>query len=178
MPDVSLGLAGSFAHGRVIQELYAPDDPAVGAGFSYQVPGSYWERPTSLTFLLTIENAEDPPQPNLIFADGDGVTVAAIDPSFAVGYVTSQFTYLSNIATAPATQGVFTTLLPLPSFFMQPTWTMTFALNSDSEEDAVTGIRYYRERFITGPGGYEIGVQRDETDERTILLGKLADLLS
>ena len=50
----------------------------------------------------------------------------------------------------------------LPPVYMQPTWQLVITPQGTIDATAVTQIRYYRERFITGPGGYEIGRTLDE----------------
>ena len=177
MTDVSLGLAGSFAHGRVISELLAPDDLAAGVAFTYPVTGSYWERPVALSFLITTGGDDSVTDVQVAYNDADGfpiVTVEtgpAIDASSGAGY-----TFAAS-QTSPAYWSNSLVNAPLPPILLQPTWSVAVVVIGTWTEGVMSQIRFYRERFITGPGGYEIGVQQDEQSNEQ-LLQKLADRLA
>lgn len=163
MPDVSLGLAGSFGHGRVITELLSPDDPAAGDNWSYQLDGSYWERPVSLTFTLVADDTEGDRFVQLKYFDSNQQAIAvsyAVAAQAANAIVT--YSFLPNIS-QPVAVVDSQALAPLPVMFLQPTWIVNVVIDGADAGDEIVNIRYYRERFITGPGGYEIGVQQNET---------------
>lgn len=178
MPDVSLGLAGSFSHGRVITELLELPDPDVATGYIYTVDGSYWERPVALTFQYTPGSPITGALAALQVLDGSGAPVANVPtPTIASLSTDTPYTFLPGVSVASASNGVGV-LAQLPPLFMQPTWSLQFLILNGDPGDQLTLGRYYRERFITGPGGYEIGVQQDVTDPNEELLRKLTDLLS
>lgn len=177
MTDVSLGLAGSFAHGRVISELLAPDDLAAGVPFTYPLTGSYWERPVSLSFVLSAGDDDTVTDVQVQYLDGNGIPIVTVETGPAVDAGTS-----ASYSFASTFFGLTTWMNDvvngaLPPILLQPTWSVAVAVIGDWTEGAMSAIRFYRERFITGPGGYEIGVQQDEQSNEQ-LLQKLADRLA
>lgn len=157
MPEVTLGLANGFSHGRVISEASPVTSPAAGAGFTITVNSRYWERASSLAFRLVSDGNAANRQVRLTVNDGDGVPLASI-PTAAVqaASLTRDYYFLPNVnAASGPVDGVF--LSPLPIFFLQPTWTLVVSIASVQATDQVSLIRWNRDRFITGPGGYEIG---------------------
>lgn len=177
MTEVSLGLAGSFAHGRVISELLAPDDLAAGSTFVYQLTGAYWERPVSLTFTLSAGDDDAVTDVQVQYLDADGIPIGIVETGPALDASTSaQYSFFAS-QTAPAFWSNDVVNAPLPPLLLQPTWQVAVSVLGDWSEGQMTAIRFYRERFITGPGGYEIGVQQDEQSNEQ-LLQKLADRLA
>lgn len=177
MTDVSLGLAGSFAHGRVISELLAPDDLAAGVPFAYPLTGSYWERPVSLSFVLSAGADDTVTDVQVLYTDGNGIPIVTVETGPALDASTSAaYSFLAS-QTAPAFWSNDVVNAPLPPILLQPTWNLTVSVVGGWTEGQFTDVRFYRERFITGPGGYEIGVQQDEQSNEQ-LLQKLADRLA
>ena len=163
MPEVTLGLFAPIGHGRGFSELYAVPNPAVNAGFTYTVDGGYWERLASLSFhLLTDSNAANR-QVTLTFKDPSGAVLASISPaSVQAATLAYDYTFLPNIQT-PQTVAGLGLLSPLYAALLQPQWTAVVTIGAKQVGDQVSNIRVYRERFITGPGGFEIGQTLQET---------------
>ena len=177
MPDVSLGLAGPFAHGRVISELYAPDDLAACVPFVYPVQGSYWERPVALTFVLSAGADDTVTDVQLVIADGSGVSVLVVETGPALDASTSATYSFSASFFGLTSWSNDVVNAALPSILMQPSWSLTVNPVGGWTEGNFASVRFYRERFVTGPGGYEIGVQQDEPSSEN-LLQMLADRLA
>lgn len=162
MAQVSLGLAGSFSHGRVITELLQADDPAVGEPFVYVLPGDYWERPVSLAFnvLAGVDDAVTDVQ--VFYLDETGANVVLIETGPAIDANTSAAYSLFSAWSGASSWSNSVVNAALPPMYLQPTWTLGIQVDGTFSEGQITSVRYYRERFITGPGGYEIGRTLDE----------------
>lgn len=166
MPEVTLGLAGPFSHGRVISEISSVTSPAAGAGFSITVSPKYWERGLSLAFQLVTDATDISRFPILTVKDQEGVIVWATSPPGGPGQsATGQFTFAPDTAAAGlSANGYFIGLFP--EFFLIPTWTVNITVANIASGDQISNIRWYRERFITGHGGYEIGTTFYESDDQ------------
>lgn len=177
MTDVSLGLAGSFAHGRVISELLAPDDLAAGVPFTYALTGSYWERPVALSFNLSAGADDEVTDVQVVYLDWNGIPIVTVETGPALdANSNANYSFLAS-QTSPAFWSNGVVNAPLPPLLLQPTWSVAVQVEGGWTEGAITGLRFYRERFITGPGGYEIGVQQEEMSNEN-LLQQLADRLA
>jgi len=177
VPDVSLGLAGPFAHGRVISELLAPDDLAAGVQFVYNVTGSYWERPVSLSFNISAGADDSLGDVQVAYYDSNAVPIVTVETGPAVDPNSSAtYSFLASWTGAAAWSNG-TVNAALPPILLQPSWSVQVVTKGGWSEGAISGVRFYRERFVTGPGGYEIGVQQDEPSSEN-LLQMLADRLS
>ena len=177
MPDVSLGLAGPFAHGRVISELYAPDDAAAGVAFSYPVTGGYWERPVSLSFVLSAGTDDSVADVQVLYLDYNGIPVVTVETGPALAANTAAYYSLFSSWTGASAWSNNTVNAALPPILLQPSWTLQVVVNGGWSEGSMSAVRFYRERFVTGPGGYEIGVQQDEPSSEN-LLQMLSDRLA
>ena len=177
MPDVSLGLSLGITHGRVITELDSPDDLAAGDAYTYSVGGGYWELPRSLTMTIGAGEDDTVTDVQLSYLDGSGSPVATLTTGAAIDAdSTAVYSFLWNWQVASSwSAGVLNAALP--PLLLQPMWSIVVQPVGGWTEGVISDIRYYRERFITGPGGYEIGVQQDE-DSTENLLQRLADRLS
>lgn len=165
MAEVSLGLSLGITHGRVITELDRPDDLAAGVPYTYVVQGGYWELPRALTFNLGTGADDTVTDVQLAYLDDTGNPVAVVDTGAAIDASSSVlYSFLWNWSGAAAWSND-TVNAALPPLLLQPMWTIEILVTGGWSEGAITGIRFYRERFITGPGGYEIGVQWDEDAE-------------
>jgi len=159
MVQVVRGLTSAFQHGRAFTQRLAPAAPAAGAGFTIPIQSPYWERWQVVTFTLTSSNQAANRLVTLSVLDSDG-TVIGYSPATAVQTASHAvlYSFLANIASQ-----VYTTntsfLLPLPSFFLQPGWQVQVAIANVQTNDQVSGIRVVTERFVTGDGGYLLGVQ-------------------
>lgn len=157
MPEVTLGLASNFSHGRVITELSTVTSPAVGTALTITVDPNYWERPKSLTFLLTAGTDDDITDLTLQYLDYDGVALASIDTGPALAATTSAtYSFLSDWQGASAWSGGIVNAM-LPPLFLQGGYSIVVTPAGTFTEGQITAVRWMRERFITGPGGYEIG---------------------
>ena len=177
MADVSLGLSLGITHGRVITELDRPDDLAAGVPYVYTVQGGYWELPRSLGFVLSAGDDDDITDVSLAYLDATGANVATVDTGpglTADGFAVYSFLWNWQGASSWSSAVLNATL---PQLILQPQWQLQVNLIGGWTEGAITDIRFYREKFITGPGGYEIGVQQDEPSNEQ-LLQQLADRLS
>lgn len=169
MPEVTLGLFAPIGHGRGFSELYAAPDPAANAGFTYTVEGGYWERLAALSFHLLTDSDTATRQVTLTFKDPSGAVLASISPASGQGATLAyDYTFLPTITASQAVLGLGL-LSPLPHFLLQPQWTATVTIAGKHSGDQVSNIRVYRERYITGPGGFGIGDTEDESSSRHAL---------
>lgn len=177
MPDVSLGLAGSFSHGRVITQLSSVTSPAVGVPLTIKVNSEYWERPRALTLVLTADAADSISDVNIQYLDYDGVAFMSADtgPALTAG-TSATYSFLSDWTGASAWSGNIVNA-SLPPLFLQGGYSIVVTPTGTFTLGQITAVRWMRERFITGPQGYEIGYQDDE-GRRENLLQLLADHLA
>jgi hypothetical protein len=175
--DVSLGLSLGITHGRVITELDRPDDLAAGVAYSYEVTGGYWELPRALTMTVAAGADDTVTDVQLSYLDDTGLPVATLTTGAAIDASTAAvYSFVWNWQGAAAWSSDVLTA-SLPQLLLQPSWSIAVAPVGGWTEGQITQIRYYRERFITGPGGYEIGVQ-DAEGANGFLLQQIADRLS
>lgn len=155
--EVTLGLAEPFTHGRVQPQASYVTTPAAGAGFTINVGGNYWERPVSLSFLLTSDSNAANRQVILKLTDGQGLTVAAIPAgsvqAASLGY---QYTFMRGQTSELAVAGL-NLLAPIFPHIVRSGWSISLAIVNVQVGDAITNIVWYRDRFSTGPDGYPIG---------------------
>ena len=177
MPDVSLGLGLGVFHGRVITELDTPDDLAAGVEYTYSVQGGYWELPRALSMTISAGADDTVTDVVLSVVDGTLAPVAQLATGAAIDASTSaEYSFLWNWQGAASWSSAVLNAT-LPQLLLQPQWQIQVNLIGGWTEGAITDIRYYREKYITGPGGYEIGVQQDEPSTEN-LLQQLADRLA
>ena len=158
MPPVLYGLTSEFAHGRAFSEVAAVVDPAVASGFTYTVTGAYWERLSSLSFVLTTDDQAANRAVLLRVKDGTGATLIGV-PTAAVQVASKVYTYSYWGDQAPATDTVgLVNAQPLPRIFLEPAFTVVVTIGAVQVGDQVTAIRVGRERFDTGPQGYPVGM--------------------
>lgn len=157
MPEVTLGLAGNFSHGRVITELSSVVSPAAGTALTITISPKYWERPRALTFLLTAGTDDVISDVTLQYLDYDGIAIASIDTGPALAATTSAtYSFLSDWSGASAWSNNIVNAM-LPPLFLQGGYQIKATVAGTFTEGQITQVRWMRERFITGPGGYEIG---------------------
>lgn len=162
MPEVTLGLSEGFAHGRVISELSALTSPAVGTALTIKVSPNYWERPRALTFLLTAGTDDVISDVTVKYLDYDGVAIAALDTGPALSASTAAtYSLLADWQGASAWSNSIVNAM-LPPLFLQGGYSIVVAPVGTFTEGQITNVRYYRERFITGAGGYEVGTTIQE----------------
>jgi len=162
--QVTLGLAGSFSHGRVVTELLQPDDLAAGVDFVYQLDGAYWERPVALAFTVSA-GADDAVSDVVVqYVDATGAAVVTIETGPAIDANSSAlYSLAASYTGAPSWSNNIVNAM-LPPVFLQPTWQLLITPAGTFAEGAITAVRYYREKFITGAGGYTPGLTVDEDD--------------
>lgn len=169
MPEVTLGLTLPFSHGRVLASIPAVDSPAAGAGLTITISPRYWERAMSLAFRLVTDGNAATRQVTLTLVDEDGITLDAIIPNGTqITALTRDYVFSINQSTQNAlVGGVFVS--PLFQQFLRPQWALVVGITNVQVGDQISRVRWNRDRFITGPGGYEIGTtfQEDETLHRT-----------
>lgn len=162
MPDVSLGLGLGVFHGRVITELDRPDDLAAGVPYAYIVDGGYWELPRALSMTISAGDDDTVTDVVLSYVDDTLSPVAQLATGAAIeAGTTAEYSFLWNWQGAAAWSSSVLNAT-LPELILQPQWQIQVNMIGGWTEGAITDIRYYREKFITGPGGYEIGVQQDQ----------------
>lgn len=177
MPEVTLGLLGAFSHGRGFPQVSAVTNPAVGVAPTITIGSDYWERPVSLSFrLVTGSNAANR-QVSLALLDEGGVILnAAVANGVQTASLTRDYVFTPNVnAPNAVANGVF--LSPLFQCFLQPQWSLAVTIGAVDAADQVSNIRWNRERFTTGPGGYSIGTTYVE-DEAMHRLQVRADELA
>lgn len=132
------------------QETRIPD-PGVGLGFTYTVDGDHWERGLALAFLLTAGADDNVSSVTVKYLDQDGVIIAEIDLNASPDPSTALQYSLLPTWNGARTNSNGIVSAHLPAFFMQPTWRIVVTVSGTFTEGALTNIRYYRERFLTGP---------------------------
>lgn len=177
MTEATLGLTSPFAHGRGFSEPLAVTNPAVGAGFTITIGSAYWERLAALTFRVVSDSNAANRQVTLSVLGGDGIPLA-IFPAASVqaASLTYDYSFLPNVQTFNAVAGLVV-VSPAPVFFLQPAYSLVVAIGAVQVGDQVSRIRFYRERFSTGPGGYRQGTV-DTLGAREAALQTLADELA
>lgn len=177
MAQVTLGLTGPFAHGRGFTEPAAVADPAVGVGFSITIGSSYWERLAALTFRVVSDNNAADRLVTLTVNGGDGVPLA-IFPAASVqaATLTYNYSFLAGVSTFNAVAGT-SVVSPGPGFFLQPAYTLVVTVGSVQAGDQISRIRFLRERFTTGPGGYQQGSVTD-LELKDLVRARLAEFLT
>lgn len=158
MGELTLGLTAPFSHGRGFTEVASVASPAAGAGFTYTVGGTYWERLVALTFRLVSDGNAANRAVTAAIVDGNGHTLVTV-PAAAVqaASLTRDYSFLAGQSSAIGPLGgVY--LSPFPALFLQPAWTVVVGVDQVQATDAVTRIQVVRERFSTGPNGYPLGV--------------------
>ena len=152
------GLTSEFAHGRAFSEVVPVANPAAGAGFTYTVGGSYWERLAAISFTILTDGNAANRQVLVAFKDGSGTNIASTaSGGTQAATLTRLYSFVPNQGTAPALIGT-TFLAPLPVLFLQPSFTVVMSITNVQVGDQVSAIRVYREAFDTGPEGYPVGM--------------------
>lgn len=163
MTEVTLGLSRGFSHGRVITELSTVTSPAVGTALTIKISPKYWELPRSLTFSLSAGADDVISDVTLQYLDYDGVAIVSLDTNVGVAAGTSgTYSFLSDWTSPSAWSNNIVNAL-LPPLFLQGGYSIVVTPAGTFTEGQITNVRWYRERFITGPGGYEIGQTFDES---------------
>jgi len=155
--QVTLGLAAPVFHGRVQPELDTLLTAAAGAGFTVPIGTNYYERPIALSFLLTTSNQAATRQVQLQLLDPFGVVVAA-EPVASTQTASLAYTYsfLAQLAT-PSAVASLVVISPLFDFVIPSDYELSVGIVNVQTNDQISAIRYYRDRFSTGPDGYPIG---------------------
>jgi hypothetical protein len=175
--EFTLGLVSGFSHGRAFSEALSPASPAAGAGFTINISSRYWERFGSLAFRLVSNGNAANRQVVLTVADNDGISLAAFPAaSVQVASKTYDYFFMPNLNSFNTLVGTVITS-PAPSFFLQPGWSLVVAVGAMDAADQISNIRWYPERFVTGPQGYRQGAV-DEDEYRRLALIRLSELLS
>lgn len=177
MTQFTLGLTGAFGHGRAFSEASPVPSPAAGNGFSIKIDSKYWERIASLSFQLTTSSTTANRQVTLNVKDGTGMQLAAFPAaSVQAASLVYQYTFLPTVSTFSTVVGL-NVLSPAPAFFLQPEWTLNVTVGTIDTTDAIVNIRYNRERFVTGPGGYQQGTVTD-LEYFELMRARFAELLT
>lgn len=177
MTQFTLGLTGSFAHGRAFSEVSPVPNPAVANGFAIPIESKYWERLASLSFQLVTDGNAANRQVALTVRGGDGVALATFPAaSVQAASLTYQYTFAPQLSSFNTVVGLAVTS-PGPAWFLQPQWSLVVTIGAVQVGDQVSNIRYNRERFTTGPGGYQQGTVTDAED-RELALARLVEILS
>lgn len=158
MTQFTLGLTNGVSHGPAFSQVLNVTSPAAGAGFTYTNSGRYWERVVSLAFRLVSDGNAADRQVLLTATDGGGVPLAAFPAaSVQAATLTYDYYFLSNVDTF--NQVVATSVVsPVFAGFLQPSYTLAVTIGSVQVGDAISRIRLYVERFVTGPEGYLLGI--------------------
>lgn len=166
MPEFTLGLTQGFSHGRAFSEILAPTVPAVGTALTLRVGGRYWERPIALAFTVSAGADDVVSDVTVTIKDGLGGIVAVVETGPAISASTSASYSLFNSWSGASAWSNGIVNATLPDLFLQPTWTVVVQPIGTWTEGQITAIRYYVERFQTGPGGYLQGDVEDVEGER------------
>lgn len=154
---VVVGLAAPFSVGRVIPEIVAVANPAVGVGFTYKTSGKYWERIVSVDFKLVADANAANRIVTLAYQDQDSREFARVaSPFVQVATITTQYAFAIGLqqfgaASAASIGG------PLPSLFLRPGHKLVGSVAAIQATDQLSLITLYIERFPTGPEGYRQG---------------------
>ncbi len=152
------GLTSEFAHGRAFSEVVPVASPAAGAGFTYTVSGSYWERIAALAFTVVTDGNAATRQVLVAFKDGSATNIASTaGGGTQTATLTRLYSFTPNQTAASGLVGT-SLLAPLPVIFLQPGFTMVVSITNIQVGDQISAIRVYREAFDTGPEGYPLGM--------------------
>ncbi len=156
--DVLHGLTSEFAHGRAFSEVVPVPSPPAGAGFTYTVGANYWERLAGIAFVLTSDANAANRDVVLTVNSGGGVALDKVPPA-AVQVASKAYTYVyAPFAPAVNDTTALVNTQRCPTIFLQPAFTVVVSITNVQVTDAVTAIRFYVERFDTGPQGYPVGM--------------------
>lgn len=161
----TFGLTRLLGHGHAFSQVLTVPAPAAGSGFTYTNDGFYWELVDLVSFQLVSNGNAANRQVLLTIADGSGVALASLPAaSVQIASKTYQYTWSTefssfNTVVSNAITG------PLPSIFLQPTYSVAVTVGALDAGDQISNVRLYAQRFVTGNEGYLLGVV-DETDSR------------
>lgn len=176
MTQVTSGLTGALGHGRGFSEPLSVADPAVGGGFTITIGSQYWERLASLAFRLVTDSNAANRQVTLTVNGGDGIPLAAFPAaSVQTASLTWDYFFLPNLTNFQTVVNKVVTS-PAPRLFLQPMYSLVVSIGAVQVGDQVSRIRFYRERFVTGPQGYEQGRVADLEGAR-LGVARLAEFL-
>ena len=176
MTEVTLGLTAPFAHGRGFSEPLALPDPAVSTGFTITIGSQYWERGAALAFRLVTDSNAANRAVKLVVNGGDCVALATLPAaSVQTATLTWDYTWTPDVSTFN-TVAALSVVSPFPHFFLQPEYSLVVTIGAKQVGDQISNIRFYRERFQTGPGGYQQGTVTD-LEARALALARLVEYL-
>lgn len=161
MPQYTLGITSDFSHGRAFSELLVPTTPAAGVALTLPVDGRYWERPVALEFVVSAGTDDVVSDVTVTYLDGSGTAVVTVETGPAIAATTSARYSLYREYSGASSWSNNIVSAALPGLFLQPTWSIVVQPVGTWTEGQITDIRYYRERFQTGPGGYGQGTVVD-----------------
>jgi hypothetical protein len=151
--DVLHGLTSDYSHGRGFSEVVVVANPAVATGFTYTVSGQYWQRVASLSFVMTSDGNAANRQVLLVQRDASTAVLDASPPS-AVQVASKAYTYVYRPNAAAINDTVsLVNVQAINPIFLPPLSTIVVTIGSVQAGDQISAIRFYMEKFDTGPAG-------------------------
>lgn len=155
--QTTLGIAAAWGYGVVQPEETTITSPAADAGFTYTVGTNYYERPISLSFLLTSDSNAGNRQVALKLLNPFGVTVAAMPvASTQAASLAYEYCFMAQLSNASAVQNL-TVISPLFGWILPSSYQLQVSFTGGHAGDQITKIVYYRDRFSTDPEDYTVG---------------------
>lgn len=161
MTQYTLGLTRLLGHGRAFSEVVAVPKPPVDSGFTYTV-SRYWEISDSLAFRLVTDANAANRQVTVNVNDGGGILLASFSAAAVqTASLTRDYVFLPNYS-APSgpVGGIYNT--PWYEGLLQPDFSIVLTVGAKQAGDQVSNIRLNQQRFVTGDGGYLLGVLDDD----------------
>ena len=152
-----VGLLTPFTVGRGYSEAVHIPAPAAGAVATYRVAGGDFERLRTISFQLVTAAAAANRIATVSILDQDAAVIARVAAPFLLTAAhTGRFLFGIGVQQAGVNDGATINGL-LPELFLQPGWSVVIGVTGVQAADQLSGIVLYRERFPTGPEGYEYG---------------------
>jgi hypothetical protein len=164
--------SGTFAYGRGFTDVVPVADPAAGAGFTYTVGATYWERISSLAFTLVSDGNAANRQVTVTVKDSEPVALATVAAGgVQAASLTRTYSFVWNVGTANALAGT-AFVAQAPFLIMQTGFQVVVSIANVQVGDQLSLIRFYMERFQTGRDGFPLGTVPDaDADNPNELLG-------
>lgn len=146
MPGVP-AVTQPFGVGLGQQSPFRQDNPATGAGASWQMDGKFVRRLISLVFTVTAANAGSSRQVTVEYQGKDGLAFSVNGPASLLAINTAN-RYAGSISYAVSDFATGTDVFfPLDPVFLFPGDVLAIVIGGVQAGDAITNVRGVEERF-------------------------------